>query len=231
MFRIRRLFRRFQSLFRRDRIEGDLAEELQFHLDKEIQKNIEAGMNTQAARYAALRILGGAEQVKEECRDMTRARWLEALGQDLRYGLRMFWKSPGFAVVAMLIMSLGIGANTVIFTVVNALLLRSLPVERPEELVLLKAVRLGGDREEFMYPEYEALRDNSGGLANLLASSGMQYSVLMRTKQAERSESMNLTFVSGNYFAVLKVQAALGRTFTKQDDLVSGSGGPDGIWP
>ncbi len=148
---------------------------------------------------------------------------------DLRYGLRIMLKSPGFTAVVILTLALGIGANTAIFSLINALLLRDLPVKHPEELVLLRATRFDGNREEFMYPEYEALRDNSKDSAGLLASSGIQHSVLMRPRQAESAQSMRTNFVSGNYFAVLKVGAAQGRTFTDEDDVVRGSGGPDGI--
>src|SRR5262245_4447415 len=101
MFRIWVALRRRQSLFRRDRIRDDLSEELQFHIDKEIEKNTAAGMTPEEARYAALRSFGGVEQVKEECRDACGMRFVEEVCQDLKYGLRMLAKNPAFTAVAI----------------------------------------------------------------------------------------------------------------------------------
>src|SRR5436190_20994470 len=128
---------RFRSLFRKGRVEQELAEELRFHLGKLTEEYVAKGMTPEEARYAALRELGGVEQIKEECRDMRRVNYLEDFLQDVRYGLRQLRRSPGFTAVATLTLALGIGVNTAIFTLINSLLLRSLPVENPKELLLL----------------------------------------------------------------------------------------------
>src|SRR5262249_61062042 len=104
------------------------------------------GMTEEEARYAALRSMGGVEQRKEECRDMRRVRWIEDLMQEVRYGLRTLGKSPGFTAVATLSLALGIGANTAIFSLVDAVLLKLLPVKNPEQLVALEAFNQRGER-------------------------------------------------------------------------------------
>src|SRR5436190_14386483 len=128
---------RLRSLVWKMRVEQELSEELRFHLEKLSEEKVAKGMTSQEARYAALRELGGVEQIKEECRDMRRVNYIENFIQDVRYGLRQLRRSPGFTAVAIITLALGIGANTAIFTLINSLLLRSLPVENPKELLLL----------------------------------------------------------------------------------------------
>src|ERR687886_563229 len=125
----------WRRLFRRGKCEEELEKELRFHLDQHTSDLIAEGYSPEEARRQAHLALGGAEQVKEKCRDARGTRWLADLIQDLRYGVRILAKQPGFTIVAALALALGIGVNTAVLSAVNGFVLRPLPVEKPEELM------------------------------------------------------------------------------------------------
>src|SRR5262249_43554419 len=133
---------RLRSLFRRRRVDQELDEELRYHIERQVEENIAKGMTPEEARYAALRAIGGVERRKEACRDMRRVRGIEDLMEDVRYSLRTLRKSPGFMAVVALTLALGIGSNTAIFSLVNALLLRPYPYKDQDRLVWLWETKL-----------------------------------------------------------------------------------------
>src|SRR5215472_7414028 len=134
----RRFWLRLQALFLRNRSAQRLDDEMQFHLDQQIAENIAAGMTREEARYAAMRTFGNATYLKEETRDTWGWTWIEHFVSDVPYGARMLRKSPGFATVAVFTLALGIGANTAIFSLIDAILLRPLPIRDSDRVVLLK---------------------------------------------------------------------------------------------
>ena len=146
---ISRLKRRWRALWHKDEVEQQLDEEMRFHLDRDTARNVQDGMTPEDARFAALRSFGGVDQSKEECRDAWGVRLIEDLLQDLRYSVRLLLKSPAFTAVAVLTLTLGIGANTAIFSLLDAVLLKSLPVPEPEKLVLFGNGQSGGRTDDF----------------------------------------------------------------------------------
>lgn len=216
---------RLRSIFRRSQVEQELDEEISYHIERQIEENIAKGMKPEEARYAAVRAMGGVEQRKEECRDMRRVRLIEELAQDLRYGLRTLRKSPGFTVVAALSLALGIGANTAIFSLVDAVLLKTLPVKNPEQLVAIESFDQRGERNKiFSYPLFERLHDRSHVFTGVLAAEDDSNRVeMIGPDSSGRTEQAEMQLVSGEYFQVLGVNAVAGRLLTTADNQKPGA--------
>lgn len=184
---------------------------LRSHLGLEAAEQREAGLTQQEAGYAAQRALGNAAIVKEEVREMWSWTSLERLGQDLRYALRILRRNPGFTAVAVLSLALGIGANALVFSVINSLLIRPLPVENPKQLAFLQ----GKTFTSFSFPVYRDVRDRNQTFSGLIG---------YRLAPMELESSSGATRIwgllaTGNYFDVLGVRPFLGRFFHQPDDL------------
>jgi putative ABC transport system permease protein len=151
---------RFRSLFFRSAVEHELDEEMRYHLERQIDQEIAAGKPPDEARYLALRSMRDIEQRKEECRDMRSLNWFETAIQDLSHGFRMLRKNPGFSLVAILTIALGIGATTAIFSAVDALLLRPLPYKDSKNLVVIATVlkKYNTDRANVSYADFLDLK-------------------------------------------------------------------------
>src|SRR6266542_866465 len=154
MERIAQFWRRLLFYLWREQFDRELEEEMRFHLEMKAEENLAAGVSPEEARYAARRQFGNQTLLWEVSRDMWSFRFLETLAQDLRYGLWMMIKNPGFTAMAALTLALGIGANTAIFTVVNAVLLQPLPFHEPERLVRVWRSSAEDDRTALSFPDF-----------------------------------------------------------------------------
>jgi predicted permease len=218
---------RMRSVLRRPLVDAELDYELGFHLQQQVEENIAAGMDPEAARHAALRLFGGPAQIAEQCRESRRVSYVEHLLQDLRYGFRQLRGNPGFTAVALMTLALGIGANTTIFSITNQILLRRLPVAHPEELVILrspgpKSGHISDDGDgaaSFSYPIFKELRVRGSEIVELFANYPLGLSVAGQG-QTERTAGV---LVSGNFFQVLGVRSAVGRTLTMEDETTPGA--------
>lgn len=222
---------RLRALFRRDAVESELDEEVRFHFDRQVEKLVQSGLPLAEARRSARLTFGGSDQVKEECREARGLQLVETTGQDIRYGLRVLRKSPVFTVVAVLTLALGIGANTAIFTVVDAVLMRKLPVKDPQLLVFLtnpdnQGMESGfgdGDRDFLTYPEFQQLAQTDQVFSGMFASGSEDLKLSVETGGVEangQGAPAEISLVSGSYFSVLGVNPILGRAFTREVDKV-----------
>jgi predicted permease len=205
---------RFASLFRRHRLERDLDDELQLHLEMRVEELIAGGMQPDEALAEARRRFGNTTLVKESTREMNIVVCLESVRQDIRYALRAIRHNPGFITVAVLSLALGIGANTVIFTAVDAILLKLLPVREPDRLVLVNYVEK--DKPGHVsYPLFEDLRRQQI-LDGLFAVTHPDRDVRI----GDNTLHVEAELVSGEYFTVLGVKPFIGRALTPDDNRV-----------
>jgi putative ABC transport system permease protein len=220
--RLRQIVRlRLRSLFSGSSVDHELDDELRFHLEQQIDVNIARGMTPAAARTAALRAIGGVEQRKEECRDTRGVSVIENILRDLRLAIRQLRKQPGFTFTAIVSLALGIGANTAIFQLLNALSLRTLPVRAPHELVEMRltgdgrAGRHTGRNRQISLPQYEALSKRQQAFSSLIAFSDTRFN-LARAGEVRYVDGL---WVSGNFFDTLGVTPVIGRLISPGDDV------------
>ena len=214
MIWLRILAVRIKGLSGKSRRERELDTELSNHLDALTEENIRRGMKPEEARHAARREFGGVEQTKGFYREQLGLPLLETLARDLRFGLRMLVKNPGFAIVAILTLALGIGANTAIFSVVKAVLLRPLPFNDPAHLVRVNESVEHGGRSPVAYPNYLDWRAQSHSFREMAAYADCE----MILGGIEKAERVYCEQASDTYFPLLGVSAYLGRTFSPEED-------------
>jgi putative ABC transport system permease protein len=213
MRRLRAWFFRIAGVFRKERGERDLSAEMESHLQLHIEDNLRAGMSAEEARRQALIKLGGVEQTKEAYRDRRGLPMLETFFQDLRFAARMLRKSPGFTAASVLSLALGIGATIAIFSVIYALALRPLPVQRPEQLVEVLGV-LNADLHT--YAEWKIFHERQDIFSGVLAYN--YYDDGFQITGPTGKQEIDGEYVSGDYFSTLGVPAVLGRPLQVSDD-------------
>lgn len=226
---------RVRALFRRKSVETELDDELRFHLERQVEKYVQGGLSREKAQRRARVEFGGVELAKEECRDARGVRFIETLFQDVRYGLRMLRKSPGFTAVAAITLALGIGANTAIFSLINAAMLRSLPVPEPGRLMMLQySARRDPDTSggyfwacpgkmdpaghkgcSFSHPMYEQIHSQQTVFSGLSAFVGSDE---FHMGADGRRSVVRGEFVGGDFFSTLGLGVELGRTLEPTDD-------------
>jgi predicted permease len=211
-----------RNLFRKARREQELTEEIDAYLEMLVEQKIDAGLDPAEARRAALIELGGREQVKEKVWEVSAGRHLETLWRDLRYALRTLGRNPGFAAVAILSLALGIGANTAIFSLIDAVSLKSLPVKNPEQLFFIEKAgvppssKRSSNLSHAFFEQLRARRETLAGVCEF------GYSLRVNVVVDGQAEVAQAQQISGDFFATLGVNAMLGRTLADDDDKVPG---------
>jgi putative ABC transport system permease protein len=211
---------RLRGLFDRGRRARELREEFRAHLAMEEQENLESAMSPEEARYAALRSFGNVTLAQEGSREMWGWNSLETLLQDVRYGLRQLKRSPGFTAVAVLTLALGIGANTAVFSLFDAVVLRMLPVVKPEELMQVRIddPHQGGEADPtFTNPLWEQVHDQQDVFSGVFAWGHQQFDLA----RGGAVHYVNGAWVSGDFFSTLGLHPAAGRLIASSDDLRS----------
>ena len=205
---------RLRAILRRGAGESELDEEFRFHLEMEVEKHLRAGLSPDEARRRARVVFGGVDRHKEAMRDGRRVGWIEGPWQDLRYAVRGLARAPGFALVAVLTLALGIGAATAVFSVVNAVLLRPLPFPDADRLHLVWSRSEDSPESWLSHPEWMDLRERSTSFTDLAVLRDFSFAV---TGEQE-AEQVAALAVSANLFRTLGVRPLLGRAFSSQED-------------
>jgi putative ABC transport system permease protein len=222
---LRTFLSRLRGLIGGSRADRELQTEIESHLAEAVEDNVRQGMAPIEARRVALARFGGMTQTIEAHRDRRSLVWLEHAVQDVRYAVRLVRKHPGFSALVVLILGLGIGANTVVFSALEVLVLRSLPVGDPEQLVLLRTTRTAGNavplsNHWISYATYEHVRDHGDSLSGVAVVNGSRNLRTLIPSGLGRVEPLGVmtSDVSGNYFALLQIAPTLGRLLTPEDD-------------
>jgi macrolide transport system ATP-binding/permease protein len=212
---------RLRSLFRHRRVEQELNEEVQFHLEQKIEEGITKGLSPKEARYAAMRAMDGLEQRKQEMRDMRRIHWLTDFLDDARFAIRSLDRTPGLTAFVVITLALGIGMTSGVFSMVDALIFRPYPVPHPGSVVTLVSTTHDSSFDDFSYREYLDIRDKTKSYNGVIANADME-AVGFSAEPAATPQVKGGMMVSGNYFHVLGVEPRLGRGFRKDEDQVPG---------
>jgi putative ABC transport system permease protein len=203
------LIARLRALFWRDKIIHDIDEELRAHLELEAEANREMGMSSEEARLSAAKSFGNVASIRDLAYEVRGGGFMESVWQDLRYSVRMLFKHPGFTIIAVLTLGLGIGANTAIFSIVNAVLLRPFPYESPEQLVIV------GESGPVSFPNFMDWRDDRNVFA---ATSAVRSNESYNFSGAGEPERLQGRLVSAGFLTLLGVKPLLGRDFVPEDD-------------
>jgi predicted permease len=219
MDRVRILVSRIAAIFRRGSLDASLDEEFRMHVDLATEEHMRRGVPGPEARRLALCEFGGVTQVREAYRSQRGLPLVEQVRRDVRYGILQLWKSPGFTLTAILTLALGVGANTTVFSMINGLLLRPLPVPDSDRLAVL-GVNVGGPKPNFSFSEpfVRTLEHQHGALGAVLAFDRAAFQV----RSGSSTEVVFGQYVSGSFFHVLETPPLLGRTLNTQDDRKGG---------
>ena len=209
------------ALIHKDRAEQEMDDELRFHLEKQIEQNIARGMSAEEARYAALKTFGNVGAIKEECRDSWGVRFIGEVVQDIRYGLRQLRRNPGFTLVAVLTLALGIGATSTIFSWIDSTLLNPIPgITNTSRLVtVMRGTISEHPTPPFSYPDFKDLQNQNGSFSGLLA----YHDDFMSITGNRKPERIYGALTTANYFNVLGVKPVLGRGFLPREGTEQGS--------
>ena len=222
------LARRIGMLLHREQVAKELQDEMQLHLELRRQQQLEAGVAAKDARAAAYRRFGNPTLIRERSYTAWGWSWLEGLLQDMLYGIRAMLRSPGITIVALLSLALGIGANTAIFSLMDAVMLRSLPVKNPQQLLLLGDAHSSGITNDlgrtdlYSYPFYRQLQKQNRVFSETAAILSMRSDVHGFVSGRTTAEPMHVRLASGTYFRTLGVDALIGRVLSDEDDRVEG---------
>jgi len=214
MARLRTLLGRLRALWRAEQIHDEIDEELRFHIDMRAEESVRRGMRPDEARRDAEQRFGRLARIKESGYEVRGGGWLEALWQDLRFGARMLLKQPGFTLIAILTLALGIGANTAIFSIVNAVLLRPFPYQAPERLVIVQERESGGGFSP-SYPNFVDWRAQNTAFEAISAVRGNESFNFTGTGEPERLQGR---LVSAEFFSLLGIKPLVGRDFLAEED-------------